>query len=147
MNIRIRIISLSITAMLVLSVVNVAAASMSKPTIEARDAYTKGATAQQPTTIAITAPTQAKANASVYANGTLSAGSNGIASAVVHLQWLDPTTGNWTTLSDGKTGDGGLFSMPVFLYFTAEYTFRVTYDGDSLYAPSVSNEVMITVTR
>jgi len=147
MNIRIRIISLSIIAMLTLCVLNVAAASTSKPTIAARDAYIKDATAQQPTTIAITAPTQAKANVSVYANGTLTAGGKGIAGAVVHLQWLDLTTGNWTTLSDGKTGDGGQFSVPVFLYFTAEYTFRVTYDGDSRYAPSVSNEVMVTVTR
>lgn len=147
MNIRVRIISLSIIAMLAFCMFNVAAASTNKPMIAACDAYIKNATAQQPTTIAITAPTQATANASVYANGTLTAGGKGIAGAVVHLQWLDVTTGNWTTLSDVKTGDNGQFSVPVFLYFTAEYTFRVTYDGDSQYAQSVSNEVMVTVVK
>jgi len=147
MNIRIRIISLSIAALLTLSVLNVAAASTSKPVITTRDAYVKDATAQQPTKIAITAPAQVKANASVYANGTLTAGDKGIAGALVHLQWLDSTTGNWTTLSDGKTSDSGQFSLPVFLYFPEQYTFRVTYDGDSQYAPSVSNEVMVTVIK
>jgi hypothetical protein len=142
-----RIISLSIAAILTLCVLNVAAASTSMPAITAHDAYLKDATAQQPTTIAITAPTQVKANASAYANGTLTVGDKGISSAAVHLQWLDLTTGNWTTLSDGKTNDSGQFSIPVFLYFTAKYTFRVTYDGDSRYAPSVSNQVMVEVIK
>ena len=133
--------------MVTLCVLNVATASTGKPVIAGRDAYVKDVTAQQPTTITISAPTQVNANASVYANGTLTAGGKGIAGAVVHLQWLDLTTGNWTILSDGKTGDSGQFSVPVFLYFTAGYTFRVTYDGDSRYAPSVSNEVMVTVIR
>lgn len=133
--------------MLTLCVFNVAAASTSKPTIAARDAYIKDATAQQPTTIAITAPTQVKVNVSIYVNGTLMAGDKGIAGAVIHLQWLDLTTGNWTTFIDDKTGDNGQFSTPVPLFFTAEYTFRVIYDGNSQYAQSVSNEIKVTVTR
>lgn len=147
MDIRIRIISVPIIAILTLAVFNVAAASTSTSTIAARDAYITDATAAQQTTIAITVPTQVKTNESIYVNGTLTAGAQGIAGAVVHLQWLDPTTGNWTTFSDGKTGESGQFSVPVFLYFPSNYTFKVTYDGDSQYAPSVSNEVMITVTK
>lgn len=147
MNIKIKIISVPIIAILALGVLNVAAASTSTPMMVARDAYITNATVPQQTTIAINAPTQVKTNESIYVNGTLSTGTKGIASAMVHLQWLDLTTGNWTILSDGKTGESGQFSVPVFMYFPATYTFRVTYDGDSQYAPSVSNEVMVTVTK
>ena len=133
--------------MLTLCVLNVATASTSKQMIAPRAAYIKDATVQQPTTIDITAPTQAKVNVSIYVNGTLTAGGKGIAGAVVHLQWLDLTTGNWTTFMDDRTGDNGQFSTPVPLLFTAEYTFRVAYDGNSQYAQSVSNEVNVTVTR
>jgi len=133
--------------MLTLCVLNVATASTSKQMIAPRDAYIKDATVQQPTTIDITAPTQAKVNVSIYVNGTLTAGGKGIAGAVVHLQWLDLTTGNWTTFMDDRTGDNGQFSTPVPLFFPAEYTFRVAYDGNSQYAQSVSNEVNVTVTK
>jgi len=147
MNIKIKITGVPIIAILVLSVLNIAAVSTSTPTIAARDAYIPNAIAPQQTTIAINAPTQVKTNDSIYVNGTLSTGAKGIASAVVHLQWIDLTTGNWTTFSDGKTGESGQFSIPVFIFFPATYTFRVTYDGDSQYAPSVSNAVMVTVTK
>lgn len=137
--------------MLTLCVLNVAAASSSKQMIAPRDACIKDATVQQPTTIDITAPTQAKVNVKeqiwIYVNGTLTAGGKGIAGAVVHLQWLDLTTGNWTTFMDDRTGDNGQFSTPVPLLFPAEYTFRVAYDGNSQYAQSVSNEVNVTVTK
>jgi len=147
MNMNIKIISVPIITILMLGVLNVAAASSGTPTIAARDVYITNATAPQQTTIAINAPTQVKTNESIYVNGTLSTGAKGIATAVVHLQWLDLTTGNWTILSDGKTSESGQFSVPVFMYFPANYTFRVIYDGDSRYAPSVSNEVMVTVTK
>ncbi|HYA61314.1 MAG TPA: hypothetical protein VED16_04465 [Candidatus Acidoferrum sp.] len=147
MNKKIKIIGVPIIAILVLGVLNVAAASTGTPTIAASDAYMPNAAAPQQTTIAINAPTQVKTNDSIYVNGTLSTGAKGIASAVVHLQWIDLTTGNWTTFSDGKTGESGQFSVPVFIYFPASYTFRVIYDGDSQYAPSVSNDVMVTVTK
>lgn len=147
MNIKIRMISVPMIVILALSVVNVAAASTSTPTIVVRDTCIKDATAPQQTTITITAPTQVKSNESIYVNGTLTAGATGIADAVVHVQWLDPTTGNWTTFSDAKTSDSGQFSVPIFLYFPADYTLRVTYDGDSRYASSMSNEVMVTVSK
>jgi hypothetical protein len=95
--------------------------------------------------LTITAPTRANLNASFYINGTLTAGDKGIAGATVHFQMSDLTTSNWQTLWDCKTNVNGQFSTPVFLYFTADYTFRAIFDGNSQYASSVSNEVTVTV--
>ena len=92
-----------------------------------------GFTGQQQTMLTITAPTQANLNVSFHINGTLTVGGKGIADATVHFQKQELTTSNWQTLWNCKTDVNGQFSTPVFLYLTADYTFRVSYDGDSQY--------------
>jgi len=144
MNIRKGIISLLIITILLFCTLNVAAASTSRSTSADHGGCSTGVTAQQPTMLTITAPTQANLNVSFYINGTLTVGGKGIAGATVHFQMWDLTTSNWQTLWNCKTDVNGQFSTPVFLYLTADYTFRISYDGDSQYASSVSNDVTVT---
>ncbi|MGB8310604.1 MAG: hypothetical protein WCE81_01920 [Halobacteriota archaeon] len=145
MNMRKWVISLLIIAILSLCTLNAAAASTNRSTSADHGGCSTGVTAQQQTMLTITAPTQSNLNVSFYTNGTLTVGGKGIAGATVHFQMLDLTTSNWQTLWDCKTDVNGQFSTPVFLYLVADYTFRAIYDGNSQYASSVSNEVIVTV--
>jgi hypothetical protein len=112
---------------------------------------------------------------SVYLQGVLSSGtppaswrdsSHGIPNATVNVQCINPygnaSTVNiqnmfsdeneWTTVYTVRTNLANTYPVKAgtfILILTPEvvgvYTYRVTYDGDSQYAPAVSNNVTLTV--
>lgn len=150
MNMRKRIISLSIITILSLCTLNVASASTSKTTTVDHDVYTRCATAQQPTTLTFTAPAHVKLNQlyAVFGNLTTANGT-GINDARI---WGQSLRGDkWVTLhrllfTTGQNGsfsdhwfETGLFSKPGPCHY------RVIYDGDSRFAPAVSNEVIVAI--
>ena len=156
MNIRIRIISLLIITLLTLCVLNIAAASTSTPTTATHNGYNTDATAQQTTMLVIklmnnngeeistTKVGQTVDVVGVLVSGTLTP--NFIGGAKVNIQLM--TNGTWTTLGATTTETGqykGMFAAPITPSFTGVFSYRATYDGDSQYAPSVSNVVQLTV--
>ncbi|GEM_PF-977059 len=149
MSMRKGIISLSIIAIFSLCTLNVAAALASKPTTTIHGGYTTSATTRQPTTLAFTAPTQAKIFEPTKVFGYLTtANGTGIRNARIDTQQL--YGGKWVFLSIVTTGNNGSFSDTVVIFpkmFATKggYHFRAIYGGDGHYAPSVSNEVIMTV--
>ena len=150
MNMRKAVIILSITAILSLCTLNVAAALTSKPTTTIRDEYTTSATVQQPTTLTFAAPPQAKIFEPTKVCGYLTANGTGIKDARIQIQMLHGD-GKWHLYNIlFTTGNNGYFSDAVVVWtmvFATKggYHFRAIYDGDGQYAPSVSNEVIVAV--
>jgi hypothetical protein len=149
MNMRKRITSLFIITILSLCTLNVASASTSKTTTVDHDVYARIAAAQKPTTLTFTAPAHVKLNQlyAVYGNLTTANGT-GINDARILCQslrgdkWVTFGIG-FTTGQNGSFSDHwletGLFSKPGSCHY------RVIYDGDSWYAPAVSNEAIVAV--
>jgi hypothetical protein len=72
-----------------------------------------------------------------------------------HIREMN-SAGTWSTVATNITSDVvylpglsdvGYFRNTVTRSATGVYTFRVTYDGDSQYAPAVSNTVTLTATN
>ncbi len=99
--------------------------------------------AQQPTQITLTAPAHVPAYQDFYINGSLTADGNGVGGALLHLQMK--YQGEWDTLLNVTTSDDGAFFLFLTLGVTGDLAFRVTYDGDGHYAPSVSNDVIVII--
>ena len=108
---------------------------------------------QLPTKLVFNAPTYAVGRSgSVGVNGHLTTASGvGIGNATIHAQTSEDGT-VWTTFFNVTTDANGEFSFAVTPRSPppeANYVFvnnyRVTYDGDSQYAPSVSNEIVMYV--
>lgn len=149
MSMRKQIISLSIIAILSLCTLSVASASTSKTTTVDHHAYARSATAQQPTTLTFTVPAQVKLFQPYPVSGSLTtADGTGISGAQIWYQWLNgdkwDTTGMMFTF--GKNGsfsdtwiETGLFNKQKFCLY------RIIYNGNSQYAPAVSNEVNVTI--
>ena len=137
------VMSLSLIAVVTLCALNVAAASVSKP---ATAFYGNDITRAQPaqsTTLTFTAPTNVKVNQSFKISGYLTTASgNGIAGAVVDEQTY--YNGAWVAMYNVTTDSSGHLSDTLGLTTSGAYNFRLAYNGDSQYAPSVSNEVTIT---
>lgn len=155
MNVRKVIISLSFMAILSLCTLTVAVASESEPTTAIHVRYTTNATAQQPTTLSFYAPAQAKTlqPAPVYGYLT-SANGTGIRDAKIELQEFNMYgDARWHFLSVvSTTDDKGYFNDTVVILsniFATKggYHFRATYGGDAQYGPSVSNEVIVAVSK
>jgi hypothetical protein len=160
MNLRIRILGLIVAAMLSLCVINVTAASTSTPTMVTHNGYPIDATSQQQTHLKIILLDQTsnltnmtKVNQSVDLFGVLSSLSgdpnapNYIGGATVHIQLMQ--SGKWTTVFNTTTETSkdtlGLFGISITENHTGVFSYRVTYDGNSQYAPTVSNVVKLTV--
>lgn len=103
------------------------------------------ARAEQATTLTFTAPAQAQANSSFTVSGSLTAGGKGIGDACIHVQSFCPLRGAWWTFGNWATDGNGDFAYQIILTGKGHNNLRVTYDGDDHYAPSVSNEVVVTV--
>ena len=79
--------------------------------------------------------------------------SHGIANATVNIQSMNSDGKTWTTVDTKRTNlpndypGAGTFILILTPKDVGAYTYRVTYDGDSQYAPSVSNVVTLTVTN
>ncbi|MGB8310975.1 MAG: hypothetical protein WCE81_03805 [Halobacteriota archaeon] len=137
------IISLSILAIFTLCVPNVVVASESNPTTALHSKIVTDTKAYQLTTLTFTAPAQAKVNEWFNYGGSLTAGGKGVGGALIHVQYV--WNGRWTTFSNFTTDSDGSWIRKIEPYTTGDYHFRAIYDGDDLYAPSVSNEVVVIV--
>ena len=106
---------------------------------------------------------------SIYFNGVLASDtpptsavdhSHGIPNATVNVQSLNTDGETWTTVATKTTWSTippseyspelnvmGEFMAKITPSAAGVYTFRVTFDGDSQYAPSVSNVITLTVTN
>jgi hypothetical protein len=144
--------------MLTLCVLNIAAASASTPTTATHNRYNTDTTDQQTTTLVIRLMNNngdeivtANVNQTVNVVGVLMAGTltpNFIGGAKVNTQ-LMKTNGTWTTISTTTTETGqykGMFAAPITPTSTGAFSYRATYNGDSQYAPTVSNVVTLTIT-
>jgi len=143
MKMKTRMISLSILAILTLCLLNVAAASTSNPTTAAHSKIVTDATARQPTTLTFTAPAQARVNTWFDVSGSFTAGGKGVSGAIINIQQL--WQGAWGTFSNFTTDSNGNFAGQIESPTTGDVHNRVTYDGNSQYAPSVSNEIVTTI--
>lgn len=83
---------------------------------------------------------------------------HGIPDATINIQSLTPNGSTWSTVATTSTGDDpgigngmlstvGWFKVTLTPAVAGVYMYRVTYDGDSQYAPSVSTIVTLTVTN
>ena len=158
MNIRIRILGLLIIAMMSLCAINVTAASTSKLATVTHNGYATDARSEQQTSLAIKLGNKngdeistTNVNQTVFLVGALTSGTsnppNYIGGAAVNIQGsLD---GNkWVTISHVATQTdkfNGLFAVNWTQSNRGVFYFRATYDGDSQYAPTVSNVVQLTV--
>ena len=144
--------------MLSLCVINVTAASTSTPTTVTQNGYNTDVTALQPTSLVIVFMNKnsneristAKVNESVIFGGGLWSGTasapNYIGAAKINIQQME--SGTWTTVYTTKTGTGtgeGIFAVQLKSTSAGVLSFRATYDGDSQYAPAVSNVAQLTV--
>ena len=153
MNIRMRITSLSIIALVMLCALSSAAVSPIKITTAAHSEYITGATAQQETVLAILLINNTtKIKEPVYLLGALASGTqsapNYIENARVTIQQLS-ANGTWIPIGTATTERDGEYKGKFVVSLTPRVagfnTYRATYDGDSQFAPSVSNVVVLTV--
>ncbi len=159
MNIKNGLVCLSIIAIVTLSIPNVAAASAAKPAINVHSSYAMDAPVKTQTALVIAlSKNTTDVGAPVYIYGALVAEEQGtmhyIAGATVTIQQLTSTTGNvWTKVGTLQTtttnSEVGASITPNFSgtetpTTSGYYVIRVTYDGDSNYAPAVSNVVSLT---
>ncbi len=142
MKMKTRMISLSVLAILTICLLNVTAASPSNPTTAPHSKVVTDVKAQQPTTLTLTAPTQAKLLEKFYIGVSLTAGGTGVSGAIIHIQEL--SQGQWLTFTSHTTDSKGNYVGQLICNTAADYHFRVTYDGNSQYEPAVSNVVVVT---
>ena len=142
--------SLSILVMLLFSALSVASASTSKTTTADREIYARSATAQQPTMLTFNAPAQVKLNQFYVISGSLTtADGTGINDAQLLYQQLQDN--KWVTFGVVFTDQNGTFSDKWIetdsLSKPGTSYYRVVYNGDSQYAPAVSNEVAVIISK
>ena len=142
--------SLSILAILLLSALSVASASTSKITTADHEIHARSATAQQPTTLTFNAPAQVKLNQFYAISGSLTtANGTGINDAQLLYQQLQDN--KWVTFGVVFNDQNGTFSDKWIetdsLSKPGTSYYRVIYNGDSQYAPTVSNEVAVLISK
>jgi len=103
---------------------------------------------QQLTSITITDyPKQVKVGADFEIKGRLAAGNNGIGNVVIHHQFSTQQPDAWTSECDVTTNQDGSFTE-TFQYTSPGWGHsRFTYDGNSQYAPCMSDVLVITASR
>jgi hypothetical protein len=149
--------SVLIIAMLTLCVLNIAAASTSKLTpataLVTYNGYATNATINQTVLEIMLSSNTTNVNEKVTLIGGLASSpiqtQNFIGGATVNIQkWVNET---WTTVDTTTTtaaGDyKGWFKVPITPSSTGVFSYRATYDGDSQYAPTVSNVVRLMVNQ
>jgi hypothetical protein len=160
------ILSLSIVAILAICMFDgVAAAPVSKQTTDVHRNYTVDVKGDRQQTYLVAYLRNQTAitigvDQPVYLGGILDVSptfspGRGIPNATVNIQSLNPDGKTWSTVATRITeavdqqghGMNGFFVVVLTPVVAGVYTYRVTYDGDSQYAPSVSNIVTLTVTN
>jgi len=128
MNMKTRMISLSILAIVTLCLLNVAAASPTTPTAASHSKIVAGVKATQ-YTITFTAPTQVEVYQHFDVRGSLTADGTGVSGAHIDIQRLTPS--GWNTFGDGFTTDsnGDYYGWASLYPPTGETYIRVSYDG------------------
>ena len=151
------LICLSIVAVLIVCAPNVTAASTSTPTIAIHSGHNTNARALQTTMLGAKfindkgdQITTAKVNEDVTFGGILVSGTasapNPIGGAKINIQKMQ--SGTWATVYTATTITGenkGIYAVTYTPHAAGTFSFRATYDGDSQYAPAVSNVAKITV--
>jgi hypothetical protein len=160
MNIKKGLVCLSIIAIVTLSIPNVVAAPAGKQAINIHSSYATDAPVKAPTALVIQLSSNTTAvNKPVIIYGALVAGEHGtkhyIGGATITIQQLTSTNGTvWTRVGTLQTtaanNEVGASPTPNFSgsetpAISGYYVIRATYDGDSNYAPAVSNVVSLTV--
>jgi len=145
MKMKTRIIGLAILALLTLCLLNVAAASTTNPATAPHSKIVTDVKGQQPTTLTFTSPAQVKVNESYTVSGSLTSGGTGVSGATINFQYQYLDSGRWVTLWTDTTNSNGNIADKVAAHQTGDHHNRLTYDGNSQYAPAVSNEVVVTV--
>ena len=158
MNIKNGLVCLSIIAIVTFSIPNVAAAPAGKPAINIHSSYAMDAPAKTPTALVIQLSSNTTAaNRPVYIYGALVAWDHDtmyyIGGAKITIQQLTSTNGNaWSSFGTLQTtsNEAGANITPNFSgtenpKISGYYVIRAIYDGDSNYAPAVSNVVSLTV--
>jgi hypothetical protein len=171
MEIKKAILSVSIIALLSICMfTSVAAAPVSKHSTDVHSNYAADAKEKQQTyLIAYLRRNQTAitigVNQSIYLYGVLSAGtppssandtSHGIPNATINVQTMNSDAKTWSTVYSEKTlpdtsetgyNYSGRFITTLTPVVAGVSTYRVTYDGDSQFAPAVSNVVTLTATN
>ena len=149
MNEKKGLICLLIVTMLILCVPNVTAAPMNKSITTAGGAHiTDLPAAQQPTTLTLTIPSkQAMANTwfDVYVHLTTTADGKGVPSAQINFQYRLSPNDRWAVYYSDTTDSSGNYNSQIRMRLSGECYFRVTFGGDYWYAPSISNEALVTI--
>ena len=136
------IISLSTIAILTFCLLNVATASTGNPATAPHNKIVTDVKGQQPTTLMFSCPMQANVKEWFNVSGSLTAGGKGVSGAII--KWQELWQGKWNTFGNFTTDSNGNFAGQIQSPAAGDVQFRVTYDGDSQYAPAVSNAVTIT---
>jgi len=72
---------------------------------------------------------------------------HGIPYKTLNVQSLNSDGETWSTIGTNGTFESGAFDVALIPPATGDYTYRITYGGDSQYAPAVSNKLTVTVTN
>ena len=131
---------------------NVAAAN--KQTTETHSSYVMGASDKEKPKLALTLSNYTIAvNTPVTLYGALATGEQSnlhyIGGATITIQQLCTNGTTWNTIGTVQTlstgNETGFFGARITPKSSNYYIIRATYDGDSNYAPAVSNVVALTV--
>ena len=141
MNMKKGLICLLVVTALSLCVVNVTAALPRNPTAAPHSKIVTDVKTTVPTTLTFTCPTQVNVNEPFGIGGTLTTGGKGVSGAHINGQVM--LQEQWTTFSGYTTDSNGTISGTISTDYTGLRFYRLSYDGDARYAPSVSNGVVV----
>ena len=153
MNSKKALICLSIAAVLTLCVPNVAAASANKQTINVHSSYAMDVPDKTQTALVLAlSNNKTVVGTPVDIVGALAAKENDtihyIGGATITIQQLCTNGTTWNTIGTVQTlstgNETGFFGARITPKSSNYYIIRATYDGDSNYAPAVSNVVALT---
>jgi len=141
MNMKKGVICLLAVTLLSLCVVNVTTALPRNKTAAPHSKNVADLKTTVPTTLTFTCPTLVNVNEPSGIGGSLTAGGEGFSG--VHINGQVMTQGQWTTFSGYTTDSNGNISGTTSTNYTGLRFYRLSYDGDARYAPSVSNEIVV----
>ncbi len=154
MNSKKALICLSIAAVLTLCVPNVAVASANKQTINVHGSYAMDVPDKTQTALVLAlSNNKTVVGTPVDIVGALAAKEHDtihfIGGATITIQQLCTNGTTWNTIGTVQTlstgNETGFFGARITPKSSEYYVLRATYDGDSNYAPAVSNVVALIV--
>jgi hypothetical protein len=151
MNVKNVVIVVLIIALLTFCMPNVAAAPVSKQTINVHSSYaTDIPSKDQPILVLLLSNNVTNVGQSVDLFGLLATFRgdkiNNIEDATIHIEQLNYYGTSWDRLGDLTTMSGnfsGFFTTRITPSDPGAYVYRATFDGDSQYAPAASHWVAL----